>query len=364
MTFRPFASRTLALAAVVSVVALSSTLAGCKKGGAAVDAGGGHSAETADALTDKIQGYIGPCFNVFTESVHASARRYYEWVDSDTGPTGKETGVRGLLHVSDTKKCVDAITKANAMSPRHAALEAAGTEYARALAEVDKITEEAYAYYDREKYKDDKMAGGKALHPKLDAAFTAFDKASDALSAELDHAEDVVDANTLANYEKTTTKNSYPYLSKHVVILSRGALREVDKGPTHMDLAKFSTALAAQTAGADALEKFMKSKGDSSSTWTDMAMVVSASQDFAKQGREFERRLKAAVEKAAATKPKPAPVAAKGKKAPVVAPPPLPGADPSVREARSALVKAYNTLIEKSNDMVNSAKFHALLDKT
>ena len=57
------------------------------------------------------------------------------------------------------------VEKANALEPRDAALEAAATAYAKAVARLEPLLKEADDYYTQQNYKDDKMAKGKALHP-------------------------------------------------------------------------------------------------------------------------------------------------------------------------------------------------------
>ena len=102
-----------------------------------------------------------------------SRARYFSWA-SKTGPTGKERIIYGTYTIYDTSDCRKNVEKANALEPREAALEAAASAYADAASKLEPLLKEADDYYQREDYKDDKMAKGKALHPRLVAAWDAF----------------------------------------------------------------------------------------------------------------------------------------------------------------------------------------------
>src|SRR6185295_13020337 len=102
-----------------------------------------------------------------------SRKRYFSWV-SKNGPTGKERIIYGTYTIYDTADCRQAVEKASALEPRDAALEAAASSYADAVSKLEPLLKEADDYYTQEDYKDDKMAKGKALHPRLVAAWDAF----------------------------------------------------------------------------------------------------------------------------------------------------------------------------------------------
>ena len=97
-----------------------------------------------------------------------------------SGPTGKERIIYGTYTIYDTSDCRKNVEKANALEPRDAALEAAASAYAEAVSKLEPLLKEADDYYQQENYKDDKMAKGKALHPRLVAAWDAFASADKA----------------------------------------------------------------------------------------------------------------------------------------------------------------------------------------
>ena len=90
------------------------------------------------------------------------------------GPTGKERIIYGTYTIYDTSDCRKNVEKANAMEPHDAAIETAATAYADAVSKLEPLLKETDDYYSQENYKDDKMAKGKALHPRLVAAWDAF----------------------------------------------------------------------------------------------------------------------------------------------------------------------------------------------
>ncbi len=140
------------------------------------------AAETASAqtppaadppsLTEKLNAYVG-CINRLSERSHDSRRRYFSWVGKN-GPTGKERIIYGTYTIYDTSDCRKNVEKANALEPRDAELEAAASAYADAVSKLEPLLKEADDYYKQEDYKDDRMAKGRAMHPRLVAAWDAF----------------------------------------------------------------------------------------------------------------------------------------------------------------------------------------------
>ena len=121
---------------------------------------------------EKLNAYVG-CINRLSERSYESRSRYFSWA-AKTGPTGKERIIYGTYTIYDTSDCQKNVEKANALEPRDAELEAAASAYAEAVTKLEPLLKEADDYYAQENYKDDKMAKGKALHPRLVAAWDAF----------------------------------------------------------------------------------------------------------------------------------------------------------------------------------------------
>lgn len=126
-------------------------------------------ADSASAQTpsfrQKMNAYVG-CINRLSARAFDSRKRYFSWA-AKSGPTGKERIIYGLYTIYDTADCRKNVEKANAIEPHDDALEAAATAFAEAAGKLEPLLKEADDYYTREDYKDDKMAKGRALHPRL-----------------------------------------------------------------------------------------------------------------------------------------------------------------------------------------------------
>src|SRR5918999_5138468 len=121
---------------------------------------------------EKLNAYVG-CINRLSARSFQSRERYFSWA-AQSGPTGRERIIYGTYTIYDTSDCRKAVEKANALEPRDADLEAAASSYAEAVTKLEPLLKEADDYYSQENYKDDKMAKGRALHPRLVAAWDAF----------------------------------------------------------------------------------------------------------------------------------------------------------------------------------------------
>lgn len=154
----------------------------------------------AQSLTGKLNAYVG-CINRLSERSYDSRRRYFEWVGKN-GPTGKERIIYGTYTIYDTSDCRKNVEKANALEPRDAELESAASAYADAVSKLEPLLKEADDYYEQENYKDDRMAKGKALHPRLVAAWDAFAKADKALRGGIETINDRRAAERLAEIEQ------------------------------------------------------------------------------------------------------------------------------------------------------------------
>jgi len=159
------------------------------------------AAAQPSSLTEKLNAYIG-CINRLSARSYDSRKRYFSWA-AQSGPTGRERIIYGTYTIYDTTDCKKAVEKANALEPRDAALEAAASAYADAVGKLEPLLKEADDYYTQENYKDDRMAKGKAMHPRLVAAWTAFEAADDALRNNVETINDRRAAEKLAEIEQS-----------------------------------------------------------------------------------------------------------------------------------------------------------------
>jgi hypothetical protein len=177
------------------------------------------------SLTEKLSAYVG-CINRLSERSYDSRRRYFSWVGK-SGPTGKERIIYGTYTIYDTSDCRKNVEKANALEPRDAELEAAASAYADAVGKLEPLLKEADDYYKQEDYKDDKMAKGRALHPRLVAAWDAFAKADTALRTGVETINDKRAAERLAAIEQSEGKNAR-YHVEAVMISAKRVVRSME----------------------------------------------------------------------------------------------------------------------------------------
>lgn len=155
---------------------------------------------------EKINVYVD-CINNHSNRVLDSYDYYTSWANEETGPTGNETVIYGLYSlIMPSTECAEGLKKAVTLKPSYPTLEKAGTEYAASLVKIEPLLTEADDYYSEENYKDDAMAKGKELHPKLIAAFKEFEAVDTTMRAELDKIQDELDVKRLAELEKTEGK--------------------------------------------------------------------------------------------------------------------------------------------------------------
>jgi hypothetical protein len=222
---------------------------------------------------EKLNAYVG-CINRLSERSYESRRRYFSWV-SKNGPTGKERIIYGLYTIYDTSDCRKAVERANTLAPRDAELEAAATAYADAVSKLEPLLQEADDYYSQEDYKDDRMAKGRALHPRLVAAWDAFQNADQALRTGVETINDRRARERLAAIEAAEgRKGRY-----HVEALMIHAKRVVRaSGVAKPDVAALTAALADYEGSLRALEQAGDAKVDSFFISGAKAYLVSSKQ--------------------------------------------------------------------------------------
>jgi len=186
----------------------------------------------------KMNAYIG-CINRLSARAFDSRKRYFSWA-ARSGPTGRERIIYGTYTIYDTSDCVKNVEKANAMEPHDAALEAAASAYADAASKLEPLLKEADDYYSAEDYKDDRMAKGRALHPRLVAAWDAFATADQKLRDAVEAINDNRALEKLAAIEQSEGKKTRYYVEA-LMIRAKRLLRAEDMATP--DLAAITAAL-------------------------------------------------------------------------------------------------------------------------
>jgi Protein of unknown function (DUF3829) len=256
--------------------------------GATVAAGAAHAAGgTATDLTEKLQPYI-KCINRISERAYQSQERYTSWAGKSAALNQKARNVLGLYEIYDPADCATGVTAGNAALPRHAELEAAGSGYVSATLALAAILKTANDYYDQSNYKDDKMAMGKDLHPKLLVAFAAFDKADTDLRGLVEKLNDEKQLAQLAEIEKREGRNDR-YLVEVVMIKAKGLVRANSTADEkNADLARITEALGAYEVAVKELEEYAAKNKDTKLG----SMLVSNAKTFLVSAKEFMRRVR------------------------------------------------------------------------
>ncbi|MGC4091108.1 MAG: DUF3829 domain-containing protein [Polyangiaceae bacterium] len=214
----------------------------------ASDNGTAEAAKPADPelekdsdLGEKLGEYI-ECLNYASKSVHDSRRRYLDWTNEKTGPTGKERHVYGLYEVRGDD-CLKAIDKAKTLKPQLAEIESNAEEYKAALQALTPLIAAAQKYYSQQDYKDDKMAKGKEMHGPLIAAFTKFESANQGFESKVTKMNDELGARMLERMSKDPSMR-LQYLTKKSLADAKALILLADVGTLKdLDLAKIEAAV-------------------------------------------------------------------------------------------------------------------------
>ena len=312
--------------AIGIVVSLASA---CKKDEAA-PATGDREADTDGrarraGTIAKINVYVA-CLNNLDPVVRRSRDSYFEWVDPEKGPTGKEKRVGGVSEVLREStygfECfkrdggLDAVDR---ISVPLEDLDRAGGAYRKAALEVLEVTKTARAYYEHGDYKDDGFAQGKELHGSLVETFRQFDRASAELSAALQEVQDRLAEEDLAELERSEGKKAHWH---HGTVMQKAKLlvRAVTADP--VDRESVTAAGEAFASAYKALKEWTEANQSEASKNVHWNNFVRYSEELLIQHKELERALR------------------DGKDAPA-------SSDGSV----ASLIGKYNQLVELSNNM-------------
>jgi len=283
----PYSPLSSSLGVSIAAFALVLALSACPKkdnpsssdGAPAPGVAASSGASMSEA--EKLNLYI-KCYNRADGAFHRSLERYASWVKNmDTGPTGKESLIYGLYSVSGAEECQKAVSQAKGMSPAMPELEQAGAAYAASLGPLQTTLTEAHTYYDRESYKDDGFAKGKALHPTLIEQANTFMVASRRFSEALEEANDVLQLAELQRMEKEGGRDLI-YFHRLTMIQAKELLRLLLR--EEVDTAKAGGKI---DAFDKAIEEMEKAPGNKPVGWSSYKDGV---EDFLKAAKELWRR--------------------------------------------------------------------------
>jgi len=235
------------------------------------------------SLTEKLNAYVG-CINRLSARSYDSRSRYFSWA-AKSGPTGKERIIYGTYTIYDTADCKKNVEAANAMEPHDADLEAAASAYVAAVTTLEPLLKEADDYYTQENYKDDKMAKGKALHPRLVAAWEAFASADQKLRAGVEAINDKRALENLAAIESKEGRKAH-YFIEALMIHAKRVLRAEDGDKPD---------LAAMTQALDDYENAVKGAEDASGKDGDRkigSIFIGSAKSYLTTAKQLMRRIR------------------------------------------------------------------------
>jgi hypothetical protein len=291
-------------------------------------------AATRTAAADpskRLQVYI-QCYNRLDSRAHRTIARYVSWVKNmETGPTGQERIVYGLypIDTQSIEDCQQSITAAAARQPAFAALDPAATNWVQVIQALDGTVNEAYADYDRENYKDDQFAKGKALHPTLVSQAKAFKEASERFAKELDAENDKLLAAELAEVERTEgRKLTYWRMS----LMAQAKQLAAVLGEDDFSVEEATRRLANFESTTDETMKYgAANKAELLMSWT---TIEHAAEEYRKAAKQRLRRVRDKVPYS------------QGEKSML-----RPGSAWMVDGSQEQFTKAYNGLVEASNQL-------------
>lgn len=254
------------IASTIAVITATFTLPACKKKseaaqnaasvkeGAPSDSPADAEIALDDALSEKLGHYI-ECINLVDPFVSQGHELYLKnLTDKNVFVAARPPNVRS--NAVRLPNCFKHLETAAAAEPERPELEQAATEYRAAHEQLDPLLLEAYRYYSQGDYKDDDVARGNELHPKIMAGYAAVFASRDKLRAAVDHENAALLARGLARIEKEEGK-SLRYYTRRVMAEAETTL-ELALDPA-TDPAKLRDAIEAyKTLYAELLDRKAK----------------------------------------------------------------------------------------------------------
>jgi hypothetical protein len=341
--------------AVVGGTGCKKLLAKIKKGDAGTTAQVAADEDIDEDLQVKVDEYI-KCMNSLSPAIHHSRHRYLTYIPR-TGPTGREVNADLYpLPSGAAASCSSGVARAKRLPPPQEGLEAAGEKFAKAAVEIDKLVREADRYYENKDFRADKWERGKALHPQLMTAWTAFSTADQQLHDTLAGITKPLSQRVLGRIEQEEGKR-FRYYRKRTLITARELVEASDPVGEDDDI-DFDLYGAAYTDFETALEELQSygtrnrsELGDRSyaPSWpvadSNYDAFVADAGKLKKAAKELWRCLRDAPEKAKTPSGK-----IDLERVGMCDPNKLPKGSGSAYQTADEVIKEYNRLIKTSNE--------------
>ena len=195
------------------------------------------------------------CVNRHSNRVFEVRRRYLDSVDPKTGkpPRG---GKALLLGLYGPDACSDQVKKAGELKPSVAELDAASAAYVAALEALVAVHKQLENYYEKGEHLDDSGKKAMEIHPKLVAAFTAFEEAHDKLSSQVRTRNRARRTADLAAREKSEGRTLEVIIDNMMLeaetLVSMATAETIDGAPLDAEIAAYGKLVDEVDAYADA----------------------------------------------------------------------------------------------------------------
>ncbi|SER33466.1 Protein of unknown function [Faunimonas pinastri] len=210
------------------------------------------------AATEAVLGKLNAYVALLNRTLRASKSldRYESWVEMKKGPTGREMNIYGLYSLYDVRSEIGEASAAASAAPAMPELDAAIPAYIAAYQRLAPIVTKADAYYEREDYRADKMAEGKAMHKDLASAGDAFlaeRKKVDALYTAEKRKSEVME---LAMIEQQQGKKARWHVSNVMIRASHVMDILTDPDAKKLDMAAFRETLGAYAGAVKDMDNY------------------------------------------------------------------------------------------------------------
>lgn len=209
----------------------------------------------SQAVIGKLNAYV----NLLNRTLRASESltRYESWVNMRTGPTGSERIIYGLYSLYDVRGEIERARAAVSAPPAMPELDARIGPYTAAYEALAPVITQANGYYERQDYKEDKMAEGKALHARLAPVAQSFRAERAQLETLFAREKERSDASELALIEKREGRKARWHVM-NVMIRARPVLNLLpSEAKPVVDMPAFEAALASYAVAVRELDGYV-----------------------------------------------------------------------------------------------------------
>lgn len=192
-----------------------------------------------------------------TQPVIAMWRRYTNLVNIETGPTGREVRINGLMPPPDVRRELDAARAALASGPAFAECDPALHAFAALHDETMALVAEAAAYYERAVQREDGGEAARAYHARLRKAVPAWTDARSAVRQTLEPIRGIVEQAELAALERAHGRDGRWHI-RRATVEARKVMAVFPRAGGVIEVERLDAALADYDKIVEELEAFDK----------------------------------------------------------------------------------------------------------